>query len=587
MKSRPDEYLIQTTIKGVSRKLVWQSDELLDIDMPNSWTVAKHNGQIYLKDTSDPDVENIMTIPEPVEGARNVIELPPALSSRGRRPLKVEITKLKAPRPVYVTHTSQHALHTMEPRQLCAFYGQRYFLIRYRPISKSHVVNLGSIKIFSYNKSTTGYSIEALQAGLKISIGSRKISLPPGQLLELPDVDFLRSTMILGVHWWRFRMVPTPDQQPPLETDETEEDLRERVRLKYSTISFLSGVMLLTILSFVITKLYPPPLKKVVVEVTMRAPKLIPPPVEAPKKVEPPPAPPKIAEVPPPPPPKAKEPPKPKPQKRVAKEKPKAAPRPVAKAPPPAAKPAPVEAPKAPPPKVVKQGPSPEQLAATQKAQVQAAQQAQLLKSLNFLSTAKSRPTVDAANYASKTGKFSDTPMVGGVTSKSNVLDKIAKGAPGDGSIKTGSGRGIASKIDFGNNKGLNDVQGRVSQNELYSKDGNPGNSLGGGKSLEMSGPGNLSESQIEKALAKYLARFQYCYEKSLLTDSSLSGNLVIQWSITTAGKVTDSRVVKSQLNNNDLHNCVLKILAEVPFPKPKGGDVTVKKTFSFSSSSL
>ena len=130
-------------------------------------------------------------------------------------------------------------------------------------------------------------------------------------------------------------------------------------------------------------------------------------------------------------------------------------------------------------------------------------------------------------------------------------------------------------------------MQGKVSLTELVSKDGNPGDALGGGKGLELSGPGELSESEIEKALAKFLSRFQYCYEKALLTDSGLSGNLVVQWDVTVAGRADNSRVVKSQLNSKDLHACVMKVLGDVPFPKPKGGSVTVKKTFSFTSSSM
>ena len=212
-----------------------------------------------------------------------------------------------------------------------------------------------------------------------------------------------------------------------------------------------------------------------------------------------------------------------------------------------------------------------------------------MLKSLNFLSTSKNRPTIDASSYESKEGKFSETGKSGTslTASKSNVLDKMVKGTPGDGAISTKSGRTIASKVSFGKNKGLNDVQGKVSLSELSSKDGNPGGALGGGKGLEMSGPGSLTESQIEKALSKFLSRFQYCYEKALLSDSSLGGNLVVQWNVTEAGRAGSSRVVKSQLNNGDLHACVLKVLGEVPFPKPKGGEVVVKKTFSFSSASM
>lgn len=194
----------------------------------------------------------------------------------------------------------------------------------------------------------------------------------------------------------------------------------------------------------------------------------------------------------------------------------------------------------------------------------------------------------DSPDYdASKKTKFANTAVVGGAVAKSDVLDKLATSAPGDGNIKTKSGRGTKSDITFKDAKGLNDVQGKVSLDHLYSENGEPGAGLSGGKSIEMSGPGTISEALIEKALAKFLNRFQYCYEKALLTDASLGGNLVVQWTITTAGRATESKVVKSQLNNADLHKCVLKVLGEVPFPQPKGGAVQVKKTFAFSSASI
>ncbi|OFZ16213.1 MAG: hypothetical protein A2Z20_00205 [Bdellovibrionales bacterium RBG_16_40_8] len=129
-------------------------------------------------------------------------------------------------------------------------------------------------------------------------------------------------------------------------------------------------------------------------------------------------------------------------------------------------------------------------------------------------------------------------------------------------------------------------MQGRVSLNDLASA-GSRGESLGGGSGIELSGPGEISESAIEKALSKFLSRFQYCYEKALLSDAGLSGNIVIQWDITTSGSAKNSRVVKSQLDSKQLQGCITGVLSEVPFPKPKGGSVTVKKTFSFTSSSI
>jgi hypothetical protein len=587
VRPKPEEYLIRTKVGTAARKVIWRADEELDLDMPRAWRISKVNDDIVVRDVSDPDGSAFYTLPVIDDETEQSFALPAARRGPGsRRPLAVEIIKLKATRPVYVTPPTPSALTTPGPRQLCAFYGQRYFLIRYRPIGQERMVKLGSLNVFQYEKAGPGFAITAAHTGLRINVGGKKASLDVGRQVFLSDVDFYRSTLVLGIHWWRFRMVPTPDGQPPLETDETEDDLREKTRLHHSTVALLSFTALFLFASYFAAKLFPPPPKVLRTEVSIKQPKVMPA-FDEPKKIEPPP-PPKIVEI---------EKPKPKPQpKKVAKEPPPAKkperkvaqrklapPRKIVRAerpPPPPLQPRPPE-------KVVEQGPTPEQLLAAQKAKEQAAEQAQLVKSLSFLSTSKSATASDPTKYESKTGKFANQSMVGGVVSKSNALDKIQKGAPGNGTINTKSGRGVASNVKFGNRKGLNDVEGKVSEGELYSKNGNPGESLGGGKGLELSGPGELSESQIEKALAKFLSRFQYCYEKALLTDSSLGGTVAVQWTVTASGHTSDSRIVKSQLNNAELHSCVLRILGEVPFPKPKGGSVTVKKTFSFSSSSI
>ena len=595
MRARADEYLIETKMGRFSRSTVWTSDHKMDLDLPRGWRIEKDGERLFFRDYADPE-RAIYELTDFDDGETRVVRLPTSRVGRLNRPLVVSLRKLRAPRPVYTNNPSPSALHTQKPRQLCAFYGQRYFLIHYRPVGPVHSVQVGPSPVISYQKTAQGFVINAHTFPLQINVGGHKHFLPPSRRLELSDLDFFRATVVYGIHWWRFRMVPTPDGQPPLDSDETDEDLREALRFQYSTVGFLGAVAAVLFSAYLIARMSPPAPKIVKAEVTLQKPKEFPK-FEEKKPIPPPPE--KIAEVKPPEPepPKPKpEPPKPKKEKPlpVAKVKPKKEPPRKVAATKPAPKPKPAPEPAAqtpitpPEPQIAKDpGPTPDQLRAIEKAEMQAAEKAQMLKSLNFLSTSKSRPAVEATTYESKEGKYAESAKAGGLTAKSNLLDKVVKGAPGDGAITTKSGRNIASKLSFGKGKALNDVQGKVTAGELTSKDGSIGNALGGGKGLDLSGPGSLTESQIEKALSAFLKRFQYCYEKSLMSDSSLTGNLVVQWTINAGGRASNSRVVKSQLNNGDLHACVLKILGEVPFPKPKGGEVIVKKTFTFSSSSM
>lgn len=594
---RSEDYLITTSVGNVSRKIVWHSDKAAFIDLPGGWEIEKVNGQIRIRDLAEEDIdrqlESALLIDTPYEGSSENFKLPPSKAWQ-KRALNIELHRLKPMQAVYMVKPQSHMLPVSGRQQLCAFYGQRYFLIRYRPVGASYKIMLGKVEIFNYGKSPSGtVHVWSAQDELKVKLDGKKIPVRVGQMLEMPEQEFFAATFVLGVHWWRFRMVPTPDALPPLETDESEEDLQEKKRFKTSAIGFLSFFLLASIAIYIFTLLHPPPPKIVKADVFIKQPKLIPP-LEAPKPPPPPPEPPQPEKIVKQPEPHKKPKPKPEaPKKVVHKKQPPHKPKHIAESK--AAKPKPVNAKKAEPapkPVVTKKQPTPKPsanpgpTAAQIKAAEQAAQQAQLVKSLGFLSSSSKRPSVDASNYEKK-GKFSNNPMVGGVASKSNVLDKMANEAPGDGTIKTRSARNFSAEVKFGKGKGLNDVQGKVSLGELYSKDGTPGESIGGGKGIELSGPGEMAESLIEKALSKYLSRFQYCYEKALLSDASLGGNLVVQWDITTAGKTASPRVLQSQLNNKDLHACVLKVLKEVPFPKPKGGLVTVKKTFSFTSSTL
>ena len=102
-----------------------------------------------------------------------------------------------------------------------------------------------------------------------------------------------------------------------------------------------------------------------------------------------------------------------------------------------------------------------------------------------------------------------------------------------------------------------------------------------------MSGDGQVEESEIEKALAKRLQQFQYCYEKALLSNSSLAGTVTAQWTIGTGGSASDVKIVRSQLRNEGLHQCIAKEIRNVKFPAPSGGAVTLTYPFAFSSTTM
>jgi hypothetical protein len=593
---RSDDFLITTWVGPVSRKVMWHGKEPLELDMPHGWVIEKYNGKFRVRNSSlqpfHKQVEDAVEFDIPEMGYRTLVELPAPTAHGLRRPLDLEIIHMKPLDPVYLLrHTMAPQYPSMVPKQLMQFYGERYYLVRYRPVPPQRAVHAGGRQIFEYSKTSNGYRILTSMPGLRLKTATERVLLPMNARIEMTEQVFFSATFIYGVHWWRFRMVPTPDSMPPVETEETEEDTREELRFKQSALTFL--IFFIVALGGMYKKsLTEKPEPKIVAQVEIKQPTIIPPTKEQ-LKPPPPPAPPP----PPPEPPKEvvelKE-PKPEPMKPAPKRhepKPKLAKKtpkpkkvvhhePPAKAPEPP--PAPVKTAKAEPPSHTGN-------AAAQKAAETAAMKQQLLKKLGFISTSSKRSVAETQNYEQKEGRFTDTPVVGGDVSKSNSLDKIVKDAPGDGNIRTNSSRTVSSSVDFGkkHGKGLNSVQGKVAMGELNAGGAKIGDSLGDAGGLSISGSGDMNQGELEAALAKYIQRFQLCYEKALLSDASLGGKVTMQWTITGAGKGQNPKVISSQLNNNDVHNCISKVLKEIPFPKPKGGTVTVKKVFAFSSSAL
>lgn len=224
---------------------------------------------------------------------------------------------------------------------------------------------------------------------------------------------------------------------------------------------------------------------------------------------------------------------------------------------------------------------------------------AKLSKSLGFMSTASSSVGKANVNYDTKPtvakGTAAAGSLVQGTRTGGALSDMTRKGSGTGSAISTRSSRQMdGSAVDSdagfagGKGKGLNKVLGKVVlPGAGGGGSGGDGLESLGDTSLKMEGKGTLSQALLEKTLSKYLDRFQYCYEKALLSDSSLSGNVVLSWEISTAGSASNIHVVRSQLNNSGLHGCLSKEIQKIPFPSPSGGSVTVKYPFNFSSTSL
>ncbi len=218
--------------------------------------------------------------------------------------------------------------------------------------------------------------------------------------------------------------------------------------------------------------------------------------------------------------------------------------------------------------------------------------------SLSFLSSSGSKgPSLN--NGSAKRGRsFGPSYGKGGIPIGKGIKSgsKLGEGAASSysGPIETRGIRSVKSAV-YGDGRGyggggksLNSVQGTVTTRALRgSNRGHVGGALTASGGLSLSGKGKVSEALIQKALNKRIARLTYCYEKALLTDSSLAGTIKMQWTIQPGGAVQSVKVVRSELNNSKLHRCLVREIEKTPFPKPKGGTATVQYPFKFKASTI
>jgi hypothetical protein len=615
-------FIVSTRVGHRERKVFWDGHEPFALDHPAHWflertpegVVACNRGDEFALGFTDNDVR---------AGTRVALPAPSNIS--------VSVRKLNPVRAAY--HPARWPKSApSRPPQFFIFKGQRYLMVSYKPVENGYQGRVEGKSVWGFVRNNMGFQITAYRPGVKIKMpdGKRK-TLTIGNTEYLNDGDFGRATVTWERYWWRVNRVPTPEALP-LETFTDAAAIERRWFTRFS-----ATVVAALIAGFFTVNRFAEDYRKVEIPkaptvISLKQPKII----HSPAKAKPkPPEPPKVAKVEPPKAkPKPPEPPKkkPEPPKMVAKkpEPPKRKPeppkvvvkkpvvqKPVAKLPPPPTRPAPklaLQQPKAPPiaklppappktsvappPPPVPKGPTPEQLQAIQRAaaaQEKAKKQAELARALNFLSPSvnkKASGGIIQDNTIQKYNAGGPSAVAASQTAKgSSVLNSMAAGHTQEGVIQTTSARNIASdkfSASGGRGKGLNDVQGKVSLQALY--DPNAGADLGGslsGKGLSVSGPGQLSDSEIQKALAKHLSRFQYCYEKALLNNPSLGGSITMQWTIQMSGSASDVRVQRSAMNHPGLHSCMIKELGSISFPRPKGGSVTIKYPFAFSSQTI
>jgi hypothetical protein len=594
-----EDYRITIAVGIHQRHVIWNASEPFALDFPIRWVLEKTQEGFCLSfnPKASSSLERIeRSIPGTIATEGKKIKVP---ATDETPPFEFKISRLERIRPAFFLSTKDDS----RPSQTFLFYGQRESLVNYGIAGDSFVGRVQHSSVFAYQATEDGYRVTSYQSDVQLRVsGEKPQTISNGKVREFSVDEFSRLRINWNNHWWRVNQIPlSPPLPAHLFADFEKEEAASFAKLcKKAGIAFAAVAMILFCLPFTKKQTESAPTL-----VVLKKPKLIAGKPDAPKPKpkeivraapKPKPEPVKVA--------KAAKPAKKAPAPKMAKIKPMAQPKPqkVAKAaPPPIAKPvatAPVRvaAPVAP-------RPDPRVVAAQQAAQQTAKLNSQLSKSLGFLSsnpkaiaktTSYSAPVEAQGKEAgrdvakiSKNAKYLASLSVSSGSSSGAIETTGVRGVSDAKIVEEGAGGGLV-----GGGKGLNKVLGKVSLNSLYGEggDGAGGGEMGdalGKSGISMSGGGSIDEKLIMAALAKRLDRLQYCYEKSLLSNPSLSGNIMMEWGISTSGSVSNVKVVKSQMNNSGLHSCISREIAKIPFPAAQGGTVMIKYPFNFSNTSL
>jgi pSer/pThr/pTyr-binding forkhead associated (FHA) protein len=149
-------------------------------------------------------------------------------------------------------------------------------------------------------------------------------------------------------------------------------------------------------------------------------------------------------------------------------------------------------------------------------------------------------------------------------------LKDIGKGGTGEASI------GIA---------GVN-TRGRGSGNQGYGLGGlgdkKNANVQAGG--AEESFSGTIDREAIRRVILQNINQFKSCYERALNRDPSLSGKIVLKWSIVDKGRVGEAGVGSSTMGSSEVEQCTVRVLRTLRFPEPPAGQVAdVQYPFVFA----
>ncbi len=113
---------------------------------------------------------------------------------------------------------------------------------------------------------------------------------------------------------------------------------------------------------------------------------------------------------------------------------------------------------------------------------------------------------------------------------------------------------------------------------------GEVGGTVGRAVARNVGVKGSIDREAVARVVNSHLQEVRACYERALLHEPGLAGKVVLEWSLSTVGKVVTAKTKTSTLRSSAVEACILNNLKTWTFPPAKGGVVIVSYPFLFNS---
>lgn len=87
---------------------------------------------------------------------------------------------------------------------------------------------------------------------------------------------------------------------------------------------------------------------------------------------------------------------------------------------------------------------------------------------------------------------------------------------------------------------------------------------------------GALESKVVRRVLGGHLAEVKRCYHQALKGKPGLAGQVTLQFTVSSAGKVVSSLVQRSTMENREMESCISGAARRWLFPAPKGGGIAI-----------